>query len=1072
MPSNAEDLVEKLAAKNPWAVRLAEIVSLAVRIEPELLRTARLRLLPLADAGSEADLWFSGLVQSRNPAAMVLRKDVAELLSTRLASRSEELDGAWAVIETAHRQISSAIFAEEKLTWLALSRRDAEMKDLLRSIIATMLQPQRSGLLSWATRALPLLPAAARESEEGQMLAFGVSIRLDDPMGFEVSSGGLERMSQWATWMTPGDVPTALFGVRMVQGAVEFGSPTMSGSHKIELPKTRPMLVELSWQQGKRKRHERIRLQADSLTFVDTAPMIYISCQPEDAANHTEEITLLREGIVKYFGEQNIVERLVESADTLDAEEEIMIRVSSCDVMLVLVGPAWLRTNGSKSLWSLPGPFDLVRRELDAARHADLPIIPIYLGNTRAPELDDLPVELLEFSRSLSVLYTRLPDHLRRLVQELHSEIEMRTVVGHFYRLLPVFPEAEMPFRVKAPKVSITYDLEIGDKLVRRELPFVVGVLADLSSENSHEALPPLSERRFIEIDRYNFDTVMAATRSRLTLNVAEESAQQLNETNRHVELAFQSIQDFYPTEVANQVAPLKELLARRRKLIEMGEILENNQVLSDVLAKVFMDPQRFRAEVSEPAGRDFVAEILRQAGLEPVESLINSVRDLLQFLGETKERIDHDPIRFVLNQVDQLLSAQLREICHHQDFQKLEATWRGLSYLVNQTDTSELLKIKVLNVSKKELMEDVLRAPSFAESSIFRKVYTESYGFFDQEPFGVIIGDYEFSNHSQDLALLEKMSEIAATAHVPFISAASPAMFNIESFTELSNLRDMAKIFQGVEYTKWKSFRDSGDSRYVALCLPRTLMRLPYGQATVPVETFDFEEGVDGTDHGKYLWGNTAFVLGTRITDAFAKYGWTAAIRGVEGGGLVEGLPVQTFKTDEGEVALNCPTEIAITDRCEKELADLGFISLVHCKATDYAAFFSTRTVNKPMVYDTDAANANARLASQLQYILAVCRFAHYLKSIMRDKIGSFMTRKNVEDYLNSWISNYVILDDDAEPEMRARYPLRDARIDVADIPGKPGAYRAMAFLQPHYQLDELTIALRLAVNLSPPAR
>jgi type VI secretion system protein ImpC len=274
------------------------------------------------------------------------------------------------------------------------------------------------------------------------------------------------------------------------------------------------------------------------------------------------------------------------------------------------------------------------------------------------------------------------------------------------------------------------------------------------------------------------------------------------------------------------------------------------------------------------------------------------------------------------------------------------------------------------------------------------------------------------------------------------------------------------------VEYAKWKSFRDSEDSRYVALAVPHILMRLPYGQANEPVENFNYEEDVDGTDHSKYLWGNAAYALGTRLTEAFAKFHWTAAIRGVEGGGLVSGLPVHTFRTDEGDVALKCPTEIAITDRREKELADLGFVPLVHAKGTDYAAFFSVQTTNKAKTYDTDAANANARLSSQLQYILAISRFAHYLKSIMRDKIGSFMTRKNAEDFLNRWISNYVLLDDDAGPELKAKYPLREARIDVSEVPGKPGVYRAVAFLKPHYQLDELTVSLRLVANLPPPAK
>jgi type VI secretion system protein ImpC len=248
--------------------------------------------------------------------------------------------------------------------------------------------------------------------------------------------------------------------------------------------------------------------------------------------------------------------------------------------------------------------------------------------------------------------------------------------------------------------------------------------------------------------------------------------------------------------------------------------------------------------------------------------------------------------------------------------------------------------------------------------------------------------------------------------------------------------------------------------------------MRLPYGKDNVPVESFSYEEDVTGADHGKYLWGNAAYALGTKLTDAFARYSWCAAIRGVEGGGLVEGLPVHTFQTDEGDVALKCPAEIAITDRREKELADLGFIPLVHCKGTDYAAFFSTQSSNKPKVYDKDAATANARLSSQIQYILAVSRFAHYLKSMMRDKLGSFMSRSQAEDFLNRWIAQYVLLDDSAGQDAKASHPLREARIEVSEIPGKPGAYRAVAFLKPHFQLDELTVSLRLVADLPPPAK
>ena len=422
--------------------------------------------------------------------------------------------------------------------------------------------------------------------------------------------------------------------------------------------------------------------------------------------------------------------------------------------------------------------------------------------------------------------------------------------------------------------------------------------------------------------------------------------------------------------------------------------------------------------------------------------------------------------------QIDRLISKQLNEVMHQPEFQKLEASWRGVHYLVSQSETGDLLKLKVMNVPKKDLLKDMEKASEFDQSTLFKKIYEEEFGTFGGAAFGAIIGDYEFANNPQDLALLEKVAGVAAAAHAPFIAAASPGLLNLNGFTELGVPRDLSKIFQSVEYAQWKSFRNSEDSRYVALALPRVLVRLPYGQATQPTEGFNYEEDVDGTDHSKYLWGNAAFALGARLTDAFAKYSWCAAIRGVEGGGLVQGLPVHTFKTDEGDVALKCPTEIAITDRREKELADLGFIPLIHCKGTDYAAFFSTQSANRPKKFDTDAANANARLSSQLQYILAVSRFAHYMKSIMRDKVGSFMTRKNAEDFLNRWINNYVLLDDNASQELKAQYPLREARIDVKEIPGKAGAYRAVAFLKPHFQLEELTVSLRLVADLPPPAK
>jgi type VI secretion system protein ImpC len=417
--------------------------------------------------------------------------------------------------------------------------------------------------------------------------------------------------------------------------------------------------------------------------------------------------------------------------------------------------------------------------------------------------------------------------------------------------------------------------------------------------------------------------------------------------------------------------------------------------------------------------------------------------------------------------EIDELLSDQLNAILHDKEFQKLEASWRGLHYLVDRSETSTKLKIRVMQATKKELLRDMEGASEFDQGALFKKVYEEEYGVFGGEPFGALIGDYEFGKHPQDISLLKRISQVAAMAHAPFISAAAPSLFGFENFENISEVRDLAQIFQPADYAKWKSFRESDDSRYVGLCVPHILMRLPYGQETKPVDAFRFEEGVDGTDISKYLWGNAAYAMGARLTEAFALYGWCASIRGVENGGLVQDLPLHSFINARGEVENKCPTEVIITDRREKELADLGFMALTHCKKTDYAAFFSAQSCQKPSEYDDDLATANARLSTQLPYILMTSRFAHYLKAIARDKIGAWMSRSECELWLNKWIMNYVLEDDNASGEYKSKQPLREARITVEDDKKRPGCYRAIAHLRPHFMLDELTVSLRLVSEL-----
>lgn len=480
----------------------------------------------------------------------------------------------------------------------------------------------------------------------------------------------------------------------------------------------------------------------------------------------------------------------------------------------------------------------------------------------------------------------------------------------------------------------------------------------------------------------------------------------------------------------------------------------------------------------AETATDNLLERILRQGKLARDASQESYGRDLLNefvdgVLAESGS-VDRDVVALIndrIAQIDDLITDQLNEVMHDPAFQELEASWRALHRLVMNAETGTRLKLRLFNASKADLLKDLEKAVEFDQSALFKKVYEEEYGTFGGYPFSTLLGGYTFGRHPQDVALLEKLAEVAAAAHAPFIAAASPRLFDMDSFTELGVPRDLAKIFESAEMIRWRAFRESEDSRYVSLVLPSFLLRLPYGPDTVPVEGLGFVEDVSGRDHQRYLWGNAAYLMGERICEAFALHGWTAAIRGAEGGGKVEGLPAHTFFTDEGDLALKCPTEVAITDRREKELSDLGFITLVHCKGTNYAAFFGGQTVNKPKIYNLESANANARLSANLPYLLNASRFAHYIKAMMRDKIGSFMTKEDVQFYLNTWMLDYVLGKDDAGQGLKAKYPLREGRVDVMDVPGKPGVYEAVVFLRPHFQLEELTASLRLVAELPPPA-
>ena len=428
------------------------------------------------------------------------------------------------------------------------------------------------------------------------------------------------------------------------------------------------------------------------------------------------------------------------------------------------------------------------------------------------------------------------------------------------------------------------------------------------------------------------------------------------------------------------------------------------------------------------------------------------------------------ESIDSMIAEIDKQLSDQVNLILHNEEFQKLEGAWRGLHHLVNNTETDEMLKIRVLNISKKDLHKTLksFKGTAWDQSPVFKKLYEEEFGQFGGEPYGCLVGDYYFDHSPPDVELIGQIAQVSAAAHAPFIAAAAPTLMQMDSWQELSNPRDLTKIFTTPEYAAWRSLRDSEDSRYIGLAMPRFLARLPYGAKTNPIEEFNFEEDTEGADSTKYTWANSAYAMATNINQSFKMYGWCSRIRGIESGGLVEGLPTHTFPTDDGGVDMKCPTEIAISDRREAELAKNGFMPLVHRKNSDLAAFIGAQSLQKPAEYDDPDATANANLAARLPYLFATCRFAHYLKCIVRDKIGSFKERADMQKWLTSWINNYVDGDpQNSSEQVKARKPLAAAEVQVEEVEGNPGYYSSKFFLRPHYQLEGLTVSLRLVSKL-----
>jgi type VI secretion system protein ImpC len=620
--------------------------------------------------------------------------------------------------------------------------------------------------------------------------------------------------------------------------------------------------------------------------------------------------------------------------------------------------------------------------------------------------------------------------------------------------------------RIRSARVTITYDVEIGNATVKQELPFVVGILADLAGDNVSTLLPT-KERPFIEIDGENFNSVMRSINPKISITTDD---------SKRIALSFNSIEDFSPEFIVRQVPQMKKILDTRVALIDLIAKLDGNEKFATLLFDIIKDKNLQTSIISEEASTDAptIRKLLEQTNSLKDNANFEYLKGLLIACAKVSNKNDTSNVTneyhfFMqcINDLDNQLSKQLDIVIHSPEFQKLEASWRGLHSLISKTEISTRLKLRVLPITKQELTIDLEKAIEFDQSSLFKKIYEQEYGTLGGTPFSCLIGDFYFGRNEADVKLLRNIATVASAAHAPFMAAAHHSMFDIENFTQLHTPKDLAKMFESSELASWIGFRNTEDSRYVSLVLPRILIRAPYGSKTVPCREFNYEEEIDGTDNQKFCWGNPVYALAQKITAAFAEYGWTSAIRGIEGGGKVEDLPTYTYKTSNGDLEFKCPTETAVTDRREKELSDLGFITLCHAKGTNYAVFFGAQSVQKPKLYNTPDANANASVSARLPYILNASRFVHYIKVMMREKIGSFMERTDIEVYLHNWLTDHVLLSPNASHALRAQYPLSAGKVNVYDVPGNPGSYTAIITISPFSQFESIKASVRMVASI-----
>ena len=599
--------------------------------------------------------------------------------------------------------------------------------------------------------------------------------------------------------------------------------------------------------------------------------------------------------------------------------------------------------------------------------------------------------------------------------------------------------------RYKPPRVQITYDLETDGAIIVKELPFVMGIIANL--RGVQEGAKAYRERKFVYLTKENFNDIMDS------LDVRLEFGFQFKNGFESISLSFKTMDDFNPSNIIEQNDLLKATFEQRNKLANLKTKISNNSHLYKIASNLLANKD---ASIEQ--------EIKDFKFFNEEQKLI--FIDLLKALLLC-DNPDKDPLSTIQSNIlilDQTIQTSIDSILHNKDFQKLESTWRGVFHLVKNLLLSTSLKLRILHATFDELNDDLDKAMEFDESYLFQKLYEEEFGTYGGNPYTCLIIDHGIARIQVDFMFLHRICEVVSCAHIPTVIGVDPSIFELDSFAKLHIPKNIASLFEAVDMAKFKSFRELDDSRYISLVMPKFMSRAPYDVQNNPVKNLNYTESI--LRHEDFCWTNAVYAYGHRIASAFDKFKWFSSIIGPENGGMVDDLPVYTYKDTDGELLIKCPSETSITDRREKELSNQGFISLCHCKDTDYSVFFIGQSANKPQKYNKDTANDNARLSARFQCILNTSRFAHYLKCIMRDKIGSFSTRDSIEEYLNTWIAQYVALGTPTD-DIKASLPLSAASVHVEEVPGQIGSYKAILWLKPHFQMEDLDISLRLVANI-----